>query len=110
MTDLGEYLPFRIHTIRTDRGHEFQAFFHWHVADKGIRHVYIKPRTPQLNGKAERSHRTDKQEFCQLPTYKGDVDLGKKLAEWESFYDYHRSHSAFAGKTPSAYPVRSAVS
>lgn len=27
--------PFRIHTIRTDRGHEFQALFHWHVADRG---------------------------------------------------------------------------
>ena len=25
-------------------------------------HVYIKARTPQLNGKVERSHRTDKQE------------------------------------------------
>ena len=23
--------PFRIHTIRTDRRHEFQARFHWHV-------------------------------------------------------------------------------
>jgi IS30 family transposase len=26
-----EKLPFRIHTIRTDNGHEFQAKFHWHV-------------------------------------------------------------------------------
>ena len=50
--------PFRIHTIRTDRGHEFQALFHWHVEDKGIRHVYIKPRSPQLNGKVERFNRT----------------------------------------------------
>ena len=95
-----EKFPFRIHTIRTDRGHEFQALFHWHVADKGIRHVYIKPRTPQLNGKVERSHRTDKQEFYQLLTFKGDVDLGKKLAEWENFYNYHRPHGAFSGRTP----------
>ena len=58
--------PFRIHTIRTDRGHEFQTLFHWHLADHGIRHVYIKPRSPQLNGKVERSHRTDQQEFYQL--------------------------------------------
>ena len=40
-----EKFPFRIHTIRTDRGHEFQALFHWHVEGKGIRHVYIKPRS-----------------------------------------------------------------
>ena len=55
-----------MHTARTDRGHEFQAPFHWHLADHGIRHIYIKARTPQLNGKVERSHRTDKQEFYQL--------------------------------------------
>jgi transposase InsO family protein len=54
-----EKFPFRIFIIRTDRSHEFQAFFHWHVADQGMEHVYIKPRTPQLNGKVERSHRTD---------------------------------------------------
>jgi len=95
-----EKFPFRIHTIRTDRGHEFQAKFHWHVADKGIRHVYIKPRTPQLNGKVEQSHRTDRQELCQLLTYKDDVGLEKKLAEWENFYNYHRPHGAFAGKAP----------
>jgi len=55
--------PFRIHTIRTDRGHEFQAKFHWHVEDKGMRHIYIKPHSPQLNGKVERSHRIDQEEF-----------------------------------------------
>ena len=27
--------PFRIQQIRTDRGHEFQAQFHWHVEDLG---------------------------------------------------------------------------
>ncbi|HIF13087.1 MAG TPA: IS481 family transposase [Dehalococcoidia bacterium] len=95
-----EKFPFRIHTVRTDRGHEFQAQFHWHLADQGIRHVYIKARTPQLNGKVERSHRTDKQEFYQLLTYKGDVDLQAKLAEWENFYNYQRPHGAFQGKTP----------
>lgn len=39
-----EKFPFRIHTVRTDRGHEWQARFHWHVEDKGIQHVYIKTR------------------------------------------------------------------
>ena len=31
-----EKSPFRIQMIRTDRGHEFQAKFHWHVEDRGI--------------------------------------------------------------------------
>jgi transposase InsO family protein len=95
-----EKFPFRIHTVRTDRGHEFQAHFHWHVEDKGIRHVYIKPRSPQLNGKVERSHRSDQEEFYQLLTYTDDLDLNKKLAQWENFYNYNRPHGAFNGKTP----------
>ncbi len=95
-----EKFPFRIHTIRTDRGHEFQALFHWYVEDQGMRHVYIKPRSPQLNGKVERSHRSDQEEFYQLLTYKSDVDLNKKLDAWEQFYNFNRPHGAFNGKTP----------
>ena len=57
-------------------------------------------RTPRLNGKVERSHRTDKEEFYQLLTSTGDVDLNMKLEEWQNFYNYHRPHSALAGKTP----------
>ena len=92
--------PFRINTVRTNRGHEFQARFHWHVEDLGIQHVYIKPRTPQLNGKVERSHRTDETEFYQLLTYTDDVDLNTKLAAWENFYNYDRLHLSLHGKTP----------
>ena len=95
-----EKFPFRIAMIRTDRGHEFQARFHFHVEDLGIQHVYIKPRSPQLNGKVERSHLTDQREFYQLLTYTGDVDLNSKLEAWESFYNYDRPHMAHDGKTP----------
>jgi transposase InsO family protein len=69
-------------------------------ADLGMEHVYIKSRTPQLNGKVERSHRTDKDEFHQLLTYRDDVDLEKKLAEWEHFYNHNCPHGAHDGKTP----------
>jgi transposase InsO family protein len=92
--------PFRIHTIGTDKGHEFQAKFHWHVEELGMVHSYIKVRTPRLNGKVERSHSTDQQEFYQLLTYTDDVDLNKKLEEWEGFYNYHRPHRSLKGKTP----------
>jgi transposase InsO family protein len=92
--------PFRINNIRTDNGHEFQAKFHWHVEDLGMKHSYIKPGTPQLNGKVERSHRTDRKEFYQLLEYTNDVDLNRKLKDWETFYNYHRPHGAHEGKTP----------
>lgn len=95
-----EKFPFRLHTIRTDNGHEFQVKFHWHVLDLGLEHVYIKPRTPRLNGKVERSHSTDQQEFYELLSYTDDVDRNAKLMEWESCYNHHRPHGAFQGKTP----------
>jgi transposase InsO family protein len=53
-----------------------------------------------LTGKVERSHRSDSQEFYQLLDYKNDVDLKAKLDEWERFYNFHRPHGAFSGKTP----------
>lgn len=92
--------PFRIHTIQTDNGHEFQALFHWHCEDIGIRHAYIKKASPHLNGKVERSHLTDQQEFYQLLEYTDDIDIQKKLREWETFYNVHRPNAALKGKTP----------
>jgi len=100
MNNIVEKFPFRISTIRTDRGHEFQARFHWHVEDQGMRHAYIKPQTPQLNGKVERSHRTDQTEFYQLLTYTDDTALNAKLKAWENFYNYDRPHLSLQGKTP----------
>jgi transposase InsO family protein len=92
--------PFRIRQIRTDNGHEFQAQFHWYVEDQGMQHVYIKPRSPRLKGKVERSHKTDASEFYQLLNYVDDVDLQKKLAAWEAFYNVARPHGAHSGRTP----------
>jgi transposase InsO family protein len=55
-----------VEVIQTDNGGEFGTQFHYHVLDRGIRHVYIKPATPRLNGKVERSHRIDEEEFYRM--------------------------------------------
>lgn len=97
-------LPFRIHVVQTDNGAEFQSRFHWHLGDQDIRHAYIRPRTPHLNGKVERSHRVDDQEFYQLLDQDGVTDdihlFNAKLREWEDYYNYHRPHGALDGQTP----------
>jgi transposase InsO family protein len=97
-------LPFRIRVVQTDNGAEFQSRFHAHLQDQDIRHVYIRPRTPHLNGKVERSHRVDDQEFYQLLDKEGIADdiqlFNKKLREWEDYYNYHRPHGALDGQTP----------
>jgi transposase InsO family protein len=96
-------LPFKTEVIQTDNGAEFQAQFHWHVLDKGINHVYIKPRRPRLNGKVERSHRIDEEEFYRMldGIVIDDTKLfNEKLKEWEDFYNYNRPHAALGGQTP----------
>jgi transposase InsO family protein len=97
-------LPFRVLIIQTDNGAEFQSHFHGHLADLDIRHAYIRPRTPHLNGKVERSHRVDDQEFYQLLDKDGiteDIHLfNEKLREWENYYNCHRPHGALGGQTP----------
>ncbi len=37
---------FAVERVQTDSRPEFGASFHWHLLDKGIDHVRIKPRTP----------------------------------------------------------------
>jgi len=64
--DVFKRLPFRVLVVQTDNGAEFQSRFHWHLEARDIRHVYIRPRTPHLNGKVERSHRVEDQDFYQL--------------------------------------------
>ncbi|MGH7807399.1 MAG: integrase core domain-containing protein [Thermodesulfobacteriota bacterium] len=71
--------------------------------DKGIGHRYIKPNTPRLNGKVERSHRIDEEEFYKM--IEGVVIdnsglFNEKLQQWENFYNFQRPHGSLAGRTP----------
>jgi transposase InsO family protein len=98
-----EKLPFRVERIQTDNGAEFQSAFHWHVLDRGVHHVYIKPSTPRLNGKVERSHRIDADEFYRMleGVVVDDAQLFHiKLQEWEDFYNFDRPHGGLGGQTP----------
>ncbi len=98
-----EKLPFGVEVVQTDNGAEFQGAFHWHVLDRGIGHVYIKPATPRLNGKVERSHRIDAEEFYRLldGVVIDDTQLfNDKLQEWEDYYNFHRPHGGLDGQTP----------
>lgn len=96
-------LPFPVEQVQTDNGSEFASGFHWHLLDLGIRHTYIRPATPRLNGKVERSHRIDAEEFYrQLEgVVIDDTDLfNERLREWENFYNFERPHGSLGGQTP----------
>jgi transposase InsO family protein len=94
-----EKLPFRVEVIQTDNGAEF----HYHVLDRGVGHVYIKPATPRLNGKVERSHRIDQEEFYRMleGVVIDDTELfNERLQEWETYYKFDRPHGGLGGQTP----------
>jgi transposase InsO family protein len=98
-----EKLPFVVQVVQTDNGSEFGSTFHYHVLDKGVGHRYIKPRTPRLNGKVERSHRIDAEEFYRLLDGAVIDDakvFNSKLQEWEDYYNYDRPHGGLDGQTP----------
>lgn len=98
-----EKLPFQVEVIQTDNGAEFQSRFHYHVLDRGIGHVYIKPASPHLNGKVERSHRIDNEEFYRMlqGVLIDDTELfNDRLQEWEDFYNFNRPLGGLNGDTP----------
>jgi hypothetical protein len=52
-----------------------------------------------LNGKVERSQRTDLDEFYATVDL-NDPALANQLSEWQHYYNWNRPHSSLHGKTP----------
>jgi transposase InsO family protein len=95
-----EEMPFPIQRIQTDRGREFFAYkFQEKLKEYAIKFRPIKPRSPHLNGKVERSQRTDLEEFYPTVELK-DPDLKMKLQDWQDYYNEFRPHGSLNGKTP----------
>jgi transposase InsO family protein len=63
LNEIREHFPFAIQKIQTDNDSSFGPQFTWHVSDLSISHRHIPPGCPEVNGKVERSHKTDAEEF-----------------------------------------------
>lgn len=95
-----EEFPFPIQRIQSDRGAEFFGLeFQLAMKRYCIKFRPVKPHSPHLNGKVERSQLTDKVEFYPTVDIK-DKDLALRLEEWQFDYNWHRPHSSLGGKTP----------
>jgi hypothetical protein len=72
---------------------------------RGIRHKLIPIATPKQNGKVERSHRTDDEEFYipRIMRIKSEADLLNEAMGYIYYYDNVRSHSALNYRTPFAH-------
>ena len=97
-----ENIGFPIQRIQTDWGTEFyNELFQEELMIHYIKFRPIKPRSPHLNGKVERSQKTDKAEFYYHLNLKDKtLQIEPLLADWERFYNYKRPHSSLNGKTP----------
>ena len=83
------------------RGETEDAQFTQLCWDMGIVHRLIAVRTPQLNGKVERSHRTDEERFYSRFRFATDHALDHALKNvWMPEYNEQRPHSSLGGLTP----------
>ena len=57
------------------------------LAARGIRHQFIRPRTPEHNGKVERSHRIDQEKFYRSLRFYSLGDLRKQGKAWMDRYN-----------------------
>jgi len=95
-----EEFPFPIQRIQTDRGREFFAYcFQEKLMEYAIKFRPVRPASPHLNGKVERSQRTDLEEFYPTVDLKAP-DLSVRLREWQDHYNHHRPHGSLGGHTP----------
>lgn len=93
-----EKFPYAIECIQTDNGFEFTnrlsnskkkplTLFEKTLAELGIKHKLIRPFTPRHNGKVERSHRKDNEEFYASHKFFSFDDFKKQLSVRQRQYN-----------------------
>lgn len=116
------FFGFKIDCVQTDNGIEFTFDYtaqltarhketKVHPLDQycegmNIRHKLIPPGEKELQGKVERSHRTDDEEFYRTIRKRIHlIELRKKGKRWLQFYNFRRRHSSIGKKTPGQFTI-----
>ena len=93
-----EKFPYAIECVQTDNGFEFTnrlgngkskplTLFENTLAKLNIQHKLIRPFTPRHNGKVERSHRKDNEEFYSCHSFYSFEDFKNQLAVRQRYYN-----------------------
>jgi len=111
--DLIRYAPFTIRIIQTDNDRVFtNRFSAWANYDLEsheftqtlkryqIKHRLIPPGAKELNGKVERSHRIDDEEFYWKAPRISVSTIKQAYTQWIWEYNHDRPHSSLGGQTP----------
>ncbi len=114
LEDVLRYAPFEIQAVQTDNDTVFTNRLNglptikdpqWHaftqtLTSRGKEHRLIPPGMKELNGKVERSHRTDDNEFYWKTPRWGIGAIQKSYTQWIWEYNHDRPHSSLGGLTP----------
>lgn len=115
LESLIENAPFKILGVKTDNGSIFTNRYSGaykslgcrkkHLFDQvckthNILHYLIQPGKPAQNGKVERSHRTDREEFWNRTTINSLEQIKEKQKMYVNWYNNEREHLGINGLTP----------
>lgn len=94
--------PFPIATVRMDNGGEFQSKVRSFLTTRRVSYVYNHPSRPDMNGKVERTHRIDTEEFYLKDGSQTFEERKQGLTQYIRFFDNERPHWGLGmdGKTP----------
>lgn len=97
-----ELNPNKIHTIQTDNGSEFLKSFHTFLEEQEIKHQFIYPHMPKINGYIERFNRTIQEEFILRndEIYYDTKAMQRKLTKYLFWYNYQRPHRSLNYMSP----------
>ena len=99
-----EEYRYPIRVVQTDNGSEFLGEFDRYLEKLAIKHEFIYPRSPKINGFIERFNRTFKEEFL----YKHELDISEakfneKLTQYLIWYNTKRPHQSLNMRPPIVY-------
>jgi transposase InsO family protein len=91
----------RVERVMTDNAGAYTSrHFQKTVKQLDVRHVRIRPYTPQTNGKAERFIRTSLKEWAYGQAYESSDERQEHLDPWLTYYNHQRPHTSLNKKPP----------
>lgn len=91
-----------VERVMTDNAKNYvlSRSFQQTLADRGVRHVRIKPYCPRTNGKVERFHLTLAREWAYVTAYASEAERLAALPDYIAWYNTARPHTALDGQPP----------